>query len=240
MVTIGGRPILWHVMKYYAHYGHRDFIVCLGYRGELIKRFFSEEEGLSGYRVTYLDTGLDANVGQRLRAVRSYVEDEPVFLANYSDGLTDLDLSAYLDRFRRADKVAGLLCVRPTNSCHVVSTDAHGLVSDVHPLQDAGLWINGGFFAFKPAIFDYIGEGEDLVEAPFQRLIRKQELFAHHSEGFWACMDTFKDKQFLEAMYSTGRAPWEVWQRPRARRNPDLAAAVDGLERSRSGSDARV
>lgn len=241
MVTVGGRPILWHVMKYYAHYGHRDFILCLGYRGEVIRRFFDEEGGLSGCHVTYVDTGLDANVGQRLRAVRSCVEAEPAFLANYSDGLTDLDLHDYLDRFRRAGKVASLLCVRPTSTLHVVSRDVHGLVSDIRPLGDAGLWINGGFFAFTPAIFDYLGEGEDLVEAPFQRLIRERQLVACRSKGFWACMDTFKDRQFLEAMYDQGLAPWEVWRRPGGEIYPGLrAAAGNGFEHSRAERDARV
>lgn len=116
MVTIGGRPILWHVMKYYAHHGHRDFIVCLGYRGDVIQRFFRDEGGLDGCRLTYVETGIDANVGQRLRAIRPYVEDEPAFLANYSDGLTDLDLPCYLDRFRRVNKIASLLCVRPRST----------------------------------------------------------------------------------------------------------------------------
>jgi glucose-1-phosphate cytidylyltransferase len=212
-------------MKYYAHYGHRDFIVCLGYHGDVIRRFFNEEEGLSGCRVTYVDTGIDANVGQRLRAVRSYVEGEPAFLANYSDGLTDLDLPAYLDRFRRANKIASLLCVRPPSTLHVVFRDVHGVVSNVRRLADAGLWINGGFFAFTPAIFDYIREGEDLVEAPFERLIRERQLIAYRSKGFWACMDTFKDKQALEAMYHHGLAPWEVWRRPDATSPARLATS---------------
>jgi glucose-1-phosphate cytidylyltransferase len=240
MVTIGGRPILWHVMKYYAHYGHRDFIICLGYRGDVIRRFFSEEETLSDCRVTYVDTGLDANIGQRLRAVRSHVQHEPAFLANYSDGLTDLDLPRYVEQFRQADKIAGVLCVQPNSTLHVISMDTHGLVDDVYPLGEAGLWVNGGFFIFKRAIFDYIGEGEDLVEAPFRRLIRERELFAYHSDGFWACMDTFKDKQALEAMYRRGHAPWEVWRQARARPRPSSGAVIEnGFDRSRSGSDAR-
>ena len=241
MVTIGGRPILWHVMKYYAHYGHRDFIICLGYRGNVIRRYFSEEESLRECRVTYVDTGLDTNIGQRLRAVRSYVEDEPIFLANYSDGLTDLDLPCYLDAVRQTDAIASLLCVRPSSSLHVVATDPHGLVSDVQPLRDADLWINGGFFAFKPAIFDHIEEGEDLVEAPFQRLIRQHQLFAYHATGFWACMDTFKDKQALEAMYCTGLAPWEVWRWPGGNGQAHLDGVLDdGATRPRAASDAHA
>jgi len=222
MVTIGGRPILWHVMRYYAHFGHRDFIICLGYGGDAIRQFFQETGGLEGCRVTCVETGLEACVGQRLRAVRSYVQDEPAFLANYSDGLSDLDLPSYIDQFHRANKIGSFLCVRPTSSFHVVSVDSDGVVSDIRPAQQAGLWINGGFFVFKPAIFDYIGDGEDLVEAPFQRLIREGQLFAYRVKGFWACMDTFKDRQFLESLHCRGPAPWEVWRHRKIDAHPDL------------------
>ena len=214
MVTIGGRPILWHVMKYYAHYGHRDFIVCLGYHGDVIRRFFSEEEGLSGCRVTYVDTGIDTNVGQRLRAVRSYVEGEPVFLANYSDGLTDLDLPAtWIASAGRTRSRACSARGRPARF-HVVSegcprvrercpsarrrrpVDQWGLLR----LHTRHLRLHRG------------GRGPrgGAVPAPHPRAATHRLSL----KGFWACMDTFKDKQFLEAMYHHGLAPWEVWRRP--------------------------
>jgi glucose-1-phosphate cytidylyltransferase len=235
MVTIGYRPVLWHLMKYYAHFGHREFILCLGYRGDAIKQYFlsydeclSNDFALSGggrtvelfgrdmdeWKITFADTGLHASVGQRLRAVQHYLGDDEVFLANYADGLSDLSLTDYLAHFRRHDRIASFLCVRPSQSFHVVSVDDGGLVREVRHVTQAPLWINGGFFAFKRAIFDYLGEGEDLVEQPFERLIAEQQLVAHRFSGFWQCMDTFKDKQLLDDLNASGNPPWQVWKRP--------------------------
>ena len=233
MVNIGYRPIVWHLMKYYAHFGHTEFILCLGYRGDLIKKYFIDyEEWLSndfqltgsdrnirlhasdieGWRITFAETGLHSNIGQRLRAVQSYLGDDPVFLANYSDGLSDLPLAEYLDHFRRQDGIASFVCVRPNQSFHTVSLASDGRVTDIRHVGESGLWINGGFFAFKREIFDYLKEGEDLVQEPFQRLIGMQQLIAYRHEGFWACMDTFKDKQAIDEMHDRGDRPWEVWR----------------------------
>jgi glucose-1-phosphate cytidylyltransferase len=233
MVTIGYRPILWHVMKYYAHYGHRDFILCLGYRGDAIKQYFmnydewlSNDFQLSGggrqvtlhgrdiddWKITFVDTGQHANVGQRLRAVEPYLEDEEMFLANYADGLSDLPLPEYLDFFQAQDKIASFVCVRPSQTFHVVSVDDGGAVQDIRHAASAGLWINGGFFVLRRQIFDAIGEGEELVHEPFRRLIDKKQLAAYRYTGFWICMDTFKDKQILDDMAARGPAPWEIWR----------------------------
>jgi glucose-1-phosphate cytidylyltransferase len=236
MVNIGYRPILWHLMKYYAHFGHTEFILCLGYRGDLIKKSFIEyQEWLSNdfeisgsdrrvrlfgqdiadWRITFADTGLQSSVGQRLKAVQDYVGDDPVFLANYSDALTDLPLGEYLDHFTRQDKVASFLCVRPSQSFHCVSLGRDGLVEDIRPVRASDLRINGGFFAFKRQIFDYIKDGEELIHEPFQRLIDVQQLTAYPYDGFWAAMDTFKDKQAFDDMAARGDTPWQVWQKSR-------------------------
>jgi len=239
MVPLGYSAIRWHVMKYYAHFGHRDFILCLGYQGDVIKRYFlNYDECLSNdfvltnggrtvelhsrdiedWKITFVDTGLHVNVGGRLKAVEPYVRDEEMFLANYADGLSDLSLPAYLDYVRARDAVASFLCVLPSQSFHVVSVNERGVVADIAHVSRTNTWINGGFFALTPGIFDVLGEGEELVEEPFQRLIARGRLVAYRYEGFWQCMDTFKDKQALEDLKARGNAPWEIWQRrPEAR-----------------------
>jgi glucose-1-phosphate cytidylyltransferase len=234
MVNIGYRPIIWHLMKYYAHYGHKDFILCLGYRGDVIKQYFLDyDECLSNdftlseggravelsssdiddWRITFVDTGLHANIGQRLKAVEAHVKNEPAFLANYSDGLSDLPLPDYLEAFRAHDKVASFVSVRPSQTFHVVSMAADGVVQDIRHIGQGDVWVNGGFFAFKREIFDYIKDGEELVDEPFQRLIRVEQLIAYRHHGFWACMDTLKDKQAFDDMNARDETPWALWRR---------------------------
>lgn len=233
MAEIGYRPIIWHLMRYYAHFGHKDFILCLGYRGDYIKKYFlNYNECLSNdfvlsnggktvhlynndiedWRISFVDTGLHTNIGQRLVAVKSYLEDEEVFLANYADGLSDLDLNLYLDHFDKNDKVASFLCVQPSQSFHVVSLGNNDLVKTIEPASKSDLWINGGFFAFKKEIFNYIQSGEELVVEPFQRLIEQKQLIGYRNPGFWACMDTFKEKIMFDEMYAKGQTPWTVWK----------------------------
>ncbi len=237
MVNIGYRPILWHLMKYYAHYGHKDFILCLGYKADYIKEYFlNYNECLSNdfvlsaggkqvqmigsdihdWRITFVDTGLSSNIGQRLKAVEKYLEGEEMFLANYSDGLSNLPLDDFINHFMRHDKVASFLSVKPTQTFHVVSSQEDGLVKSIEHVNNADLRINGGFFALKTEIFRYMQPGEELVIEPFQRLIEKEELVAYNYDGFWTCMDTFRDKQNLDDMYSQGNPPWEVWKTRKA------------------------
>jgi len=238
MVQIGYRPILWHVMKYYAHYGHKDFILCLGHKSEAIKNYFlnynecaSNDFVLSGggknlelfnsdiqdWRITFADTGIHSNIGMRLKAVEKYLEGEEEFLANYSDGLTDLPLPQQLDHFHQQGTIASFLCVRPNLSYHFVTLEQGNgnLVSDIHPIDNGSVRINGGFFIFKKEIFDYIGEKEELVIEPFHRLVAKRKLTGYPYDGFWASMDTFKDRQHLESLFTGGGAPWEVWKTAR-------------------------
>jgi len=233
LVQIGYRPVLWHVMKYYAHFGHKDFILCLGYGADAIKQYFlnysecaSNDFVLScggkkvelfnsdthDWRITFADTGINSNIGQRLKAVEKYLEGEDEFLANYSDGLTDLDLSKQLEHFHQQNKIASFLCVLPNLSYHVVARDPRtSLVTSVHSISDGSVRINGGYFAFKKEIFNYIGDKEELVLEPFDKLIRHKQLVGYEHDGFWAGMDTFKDRQQLESLWSSGSAPWQVW-----------------------------
>jgi len=231
MIPIGGKPILWHLMSYYSQYGHRDFVLCLGYKANVIKEFFVNYRPhiyadcvISGFgdnietlgdpqrdwRITMIDTGVWRSIGERLLAVRAHVEDEDMFLANYSDGLTDVDLPAMLDAFQQSGKVACFLAVRPSFSLHLVDIDPSGRVNAFCPTQDADLWINGGFFIFRSQIFDYLRDGEELVEAPFGRLIDADQLLAFKHGGFWRPMDTLKDKEVLEDMVEQGRMPWQL------------------------------
>lgn len=233
MVPIGPRPILWHLMKYYAHFGHNDFVLCLGHGAAVVKEYFlkydetvSNDFVLSGggrdllllssdigdWKITFVDTGLTANIGQRLSAVRPYLEGEEVFLANYSDGLTDLHLPTYLDHAGRSGMVASFLAVHSTQSFHVADVATDGIVRSIAPLSSSGLWINGGFFVLREEIFTYLRPGEDLVAEPFARLITEGKLGAYTYQGFWTAMDTFKDRQALEERYQREDAPWEVWK----------------------------
>jgi glucose-1-phosphate cytidylyltransferase len=235
MVTIGYRPLLWHVMRYYAYYGYRDFVLCLGYRADVIKNYFlSYSECLSNdfvlseggknvqllssdihdWRITFVDTGLNANIGQRLKLAEQYVADQDIFLANYSDGLTDAPLPVQVDAFRQTDAVASFLSVKPNLSYHFVSADPGGMVDRITDVRHADLRINGGYFIFRRDIFEYIRDGEELLYEPFQRLVAARKVLAQKYDGFWMSMDTFKDKQTLEDLYERGRAPWEIWKRP--------------------------
>jgi glucose-1-phosphate cytidylyltransferase len=235
LVPVGYRPILWHVMRYYAHFGHKDFILCLGYKADAIKRYFLDydettsndfvlSEGgrqvrllasdIQDWRITFVDTGLHANIGMRLRAVQRHLDGEEMFLANYTDGLSDLSLSAAIDLFTQSDAVASFAGVNPTQSFHLVRMDVTGRVEGIRHVRDLGMRMNGGFFVLRKEIFDWVGPGEELVEAPFQRLAAAGKLVAYPHDGFWACMDTFKEKQLLEDLYAQGRVPWEVWKSP--------------------------
>ena len=244
LVPLGYRPILWHVMRYYAHFGHKDFILCLGYKGDCIKKYFLDyEETISNdfvmsgggknvellssdiqdWNITFVDTGFNSNVGMRLKAVQPYLKGEEMFLANYSDGVSDLPLPAMIERFHQQQAVACFAGVAPTQSFHLVSLEDGGRVKSIRHIKDVGMRVNGGFFVFRNDIFNWIEPGEELVEEPFKRLAEAGKLFAYPHDGFWACMDTFKDKQRLEDLYSDGQVPWEVWKLPVVSAKTDAA-----------------
>jgi glucose-1-phosphate cytidylyltransferase len=232
IVPIGYRPILWHVMRYYAHYGHNDFILCLGYKGDVVKRYFLEYDEwltndfvLSGggknvqllnqdihdWRITFVDTGLTSNIGQRLKAVEKQLDGEEVFLANYTDGLADVPLPDTISYHRDSGKVASFVSVMPKASFHFIESDDNGVVKSIEHIRKSGARINGGYFVFRNELFQYMRDGEELVEAPFRRLISEEQLIAYRHDGFWACMDTYKERQELEDMFARENAPWAVW-----------------------------
>lgn len=234
LVEIGQRPVLWHLMKYYAHYGHKDFILCLGYGQAAIKEYFLKYDecasndfvltnggrnvdlcssDLRDWRITFVDTGVNSNVGERLRRVRHYLKGEETFLANYADGLSDLDTAAYVDAFQKANKIGCFISVRVPHSYHVVHTDEQHHARKLEHVGEAAIRINGGFFVFRTEIFEYMREGEELVIEPFARLIERRQLLAVPHDGFWRGMDTSKDRIELEALLSRGAAPWQVWAR---------------------------
>jgi glucose-1-phosphate cytidylyltransferase len=238
LVPIGYRPILWHLMRYYAHYGHTEFILCLGYGGDLVRKYFLhyEEEmtndftlngkdrqvelysrDLEGWKITFVDTGLHSNIGQRLLRIRKYVENDDMFLANYADGLSDLPLDQQIREFQAQKVIASLTAVHSSQSFHAINAGHDGIVTKIGAMPDQQIWINGGFFIMRPDIFRYIHEGEELVEEPFDRLIAERKLATFRWEGFWQCMDTFKDKIGLDRMEARGVCPWMIWKHAQAR-----------------------
>jgi glucose-1-phosphate cytidylyltransferase len=229
MIPIGTKPILWHIMKWYASWGHTDFVLCLGYRAESVKEFFlnyREAIGndfvlsnggrdvellgsdISHWRVTFLDTGVRTEIGQRLKAAQPYLDDDPVFLATYGDALTDAPLDDMIRCHEESGKVGLVMSVRPRLDYHLLHSSGDNVVESVERLGEADVRINGGFFVFKREIFDVIGPGEDLVEEPFGRLIDRGELLGYPYDGFWEPMDTIKDKNKLDGLIEGGSAPW--------------------------------
>lgn len=235
MVTIGSRPLLWHVMKYYAHFGHKDFILCLGYKGNVIKNYFLEyEESVSNnfvlsqggrklefmqrdiddWKITFVDTGLRSTIADRLRLVEPCLEGEEMFLANYSDGLTDFYLPKIIDEFAASNNCASFLSVQPrSSSLDTVHSDENGSVRAIKNMKDSDIWVNGGYFVLRNDIFRYLKPGEELVFEPFRRLIAEGKVWSPRYDGFWQCMDTFKDKQILDELEASGQAPWCVWKK---------------------------
>jgi glucose-1-phosphate cytidylyltransferase len=239
MVTVGSRPVLWHIMKYYAHFGHKDFILCLGYKANVIKDYFLDyEESVSNdfvfsqggrklefmqrdiddWNITFVDTGLRATIADRLRYVEPYLGGDEIFLANYSDGLTDFYLPKMIQEFTRRDGCyASFLSVQPrTSSLDTVHADEDGSVHAIKSMNDANIWVNGGYFVLRKEIFRYINPGEELIYEPFQRLIKEGKVWSQRHDGFWQCMDTFRDKQILDELEASGAAPWRIWKNGRS------------------------
>jgi glucose-1-phosphate cytidylyltransferase len=237
MAMVGQRPLLWHVMRYYAHFGHTDFVLCLGYGASYVKDFFLKydetqsndfvlENGardvtlfstdISDWRITFVDTGLTSPIGERLRRVRRFVEGEPMFMANYADVLTDAPLPDMIDRFEASDAVASLLAVPLQSSHHVVDIGDDGLIRRVTPMRNLLQWENGGYFLLRPEVFDYLNEGEDLVEDALLRLVSQGRVLAYPYKGYWTPADTVKERVQLEEMFERGYCPWMIWDKERS------------------------
>jgi glucose-1-phosphate cytidylyltransferase len=233
MVPIGDRPVLWHVMRYYAHFGHTEFVLCLGYGARSVKDYFLDYQethsndfvlskggesvellstDISEWRITFVDTGIDTAIGERLRRVRRHLDDDEVFLANYGDVLTDAPLDRVVDRLLETDAVGSLLAVPPEGSFHAVAIGDGDRVTGFTAAVDLDLRINGGYFVLRQEIFDYLREGDDLVMDGCRRAAAEGRLLAVPYDGFWAPMDTLKERSVLENLWRTGACPWAVWR----------------------------
>lgn len=233
MVEIGDKPIIWHIMKIYSHYGFNDFIVLCGYKGQCIKRYFANYylnnsditidmrsnrvdvhyNEIEPWRVTLIDTGVETMTGGRIRRIKKFVENE-TFMLTYGDGVSDVNVAALLECHKKSGKIATLTAVRPTARFGVVNVADEGSVLNFKekPSGD-GVWINGGFFVLEPQVFDYIPEGDSVVweREPLERLSADGQLNAYVHSGFWRPMDMLKDKKDLNEMWDKGEAKWKVW-----------------------------
>ncbi|WP_194837309.1 glucose-1-phosphate cytidylyltransferase [Nocardia sp. XZ_19_369] len=231
MQMVGPRPLIWHVMRYYAHYGHKDFILCLGYGASHIKNYFltyQESESndfvlrggqvelldsdISDWTITFVDTGVDSAIGERLRRVSGHLTGEQYFLANYADVLTDAPLDLMIDKFVDTGAAASMLIVPPQSSFHCVDISTEGEVKNITPVAQLPIWENGGYFVLTPEVFDLLPPGGDLVEDACGTLARQGRLFGYRHLGFWKPADTFKERAELEDGYHRGERPWMVWE----------------------------
>jgi glucose-1-phosphate cytidylyltransferase len=247
MVPVGPRPIIWHTMKYFAYHGHKEFILALGHKADVIKNFFlNYSEAMSNdfvltdggrtlkllssdideWKITFVDTGIESNIGQRLMRVRDHFASDELFMCSYADCLTDAPLDDMIDNFKRSNKAMSFIAVKPSSSFHALQYDAAGDLIAIRPADQLGLYINGGYWIMRPEVFDYIKPGEEVVEEPMQRMIKAKKLTAYRYDGFWACMDTFKEKMMLDDIVNSGKAKWQVWTNPTPRAgeaSPELA-----------------
>jgi glucose-1-phosphate cytidylyltransferase len=247
MTTVGPRPLIWHVMRYYAHFGHKDFVLCLGYGAQHIKDYFLNyaetasndfvlrggkvellSSDIKNWSITFVNTGLDSPIGERLRRVRHLVEDDEMFLANYADVLTDLPLNDMIDHFKASDAIGSLVAVPPQSAFHCVDIGEGNHVTAINTLPELQLWENGGYFALRPEVFDYLPENGDLIGDACISLAREGRLLAYPYRGFWHPADTVKERTALEASYRAGKASWMVWN-GMPDRDP-LQAAIAGLD----------
>ncbi|SLM11127.1 Glucose-1-phosphate cytidylyltransferase [uncultured spirochete] len=234
MIEIGGKPILWHIMKIYSHYGFNDFIICCGYKGYVIKDYFHNyylhqtditidlgknqieyhDSSSEPWRVTLVDTGLNTMTGGRIKRIQPFVGDEP-FMLTYGDGVSDIDILALLNFHKQHKRLATLTAVQPSGKFGALGIDSQNAVIQFQekPKGD-GAWINGGFFVCEPGIFDYIRSGDETIweRQPLEDLSRDGQLSAYKHENFWQPMDTLRDKNELERLWATSNAPWKVWE----------------------------
>jgi len=231
MIEIGGKPILWHIMKIYSYYGIHDFVICLGYKGYVIKEYFANyflhtsdvtfdmrnnnmevhEKHAEPWRVTLVDTGDNSMTGGRLRRVRDYLDDQ-TFCFTYGDGVTNLNILETIKAHRESGKVATVTAIQPPGRYGALDIQGTNVKSFQEKPAGDGAWINGGFFVLEPNIFDYLHSDDDAFEgSPLIELARAGELNAYQHNGFWQAMDTLRDKNQLESMWKSGNPPWKLW-----------------------------
>ena len=233
MVPVGGKPILWHIMKTFAHFGHEEFVVCTGYRGESIRQYFYDFEAMNsdftvklgskervktygaleeaGWEVTVADTGAETMTGGRIYKIRDHVGKDS-FLCTYGDGLADVDISKLLQFHKSHGKIASLTAVRPISRFGVLDLSSDGLVESFQEKPQAEGWINAGYFVFEPKIFDYLEPNSILEREPMANLAKDGQLVAFRHEGFFQPMDTYREMSMLNEMWDEGKAPWKVWK----------------------------
>jgi glucose-1-phosphate cytidylyltransferase len=231
MVTIGGRPILWHIMKHYSQSGFKDFVVALGYKGDVIKRYFMDYVDLNGrltlslkdrmierhdshpedWRVDLVDTGIDTATGGRLKRLRCVLADGS-FMMTYGDGVSNVDVCSLLRFHRRHGRLVTLTAVRPPARFGGLEFDGTQVIRFSEKPQTGEGWINGGFFVLEPRVLDYIDDDQMPFERePLERLVEAGQVMAYRHDAFWQCMDTLRDKRLLDSMWEKGEAPWKTW-----------------------------
>ncbi len=233
MVEIGGRPILWHIMKIYSHFGFKEFVIALGYRGGIIKDYFlnyrtrdsnliidlksgdtqvASAHDVEDWKVHLIDTGIDTMTGGRIKRIADYLGDEP-FMVTYGDGIADINLKAVLELHQKENRIATVSAVRPPARFGQIRLDKTGVIGFAEkPQADSG-WINGGFFVLDSKIKKYINEDDTIFERePLERLAQEGMLSSYQHDGFWQCMDTVRDVELLQSLWASGNAPWRIWK----------------------------
>jgi len=235
MIGIGDKPMLWHIMKIYSHYGYNDFIICCGYKGYVIKEYFSNyflhtsditfdfsdnnktvihNNVAEPWRVTLVDTGLDSMTGKRVKLIKPYINENEDFMLTYGDGVSDVDISKLVLYHNQHKKLATVTSIQPSGRFGALNIDENNIIKSFEekPKGDNS-WINGGFFVLNYKVFDYIPEGNTTFEKePLENLAEDKQLVAYKHNGFWQCMDTMRDKSYLESLWTTNNAPWKVWK----------------------------
>lgn len=232
LVEVGNRPILWHIMKIYAHFGVKDFVLCLGYKGEKIRDYFTAGENWrvaapvpspgaadcieyfegarDRWRITFLDTGQETNTGGRVRQIEPYV-DSDAFFVTYGDGVANIDLRALLQFHQQHGRIATLSAVQPVSQFGILQLDRLGGIQRFEEKPRMNVWVNGGFFVFDRRVFGYLGSNDILEREPFERLAGEGQIMAYRHTAFWQCMDTYKDTLNLNALWQSRQADWKIW-----------------------------
>ena len=208
LVDIGGKSILWHIMKIYDHYGYKDFILCLGYKGQKIKEHFKNNK--EKWKINFADTGLDTNTGGRIKKIEKFIKEEE-FLATYSDGVSDINIKQLADFHKKHGKIATITCTNLRSNFGIVEIDKSNMITGFDEKPFMNMWINGGFFVFNRKIFNYLDEDSVLERGPMEALAKDNQLMAYKYNGFWECMDTYKDTRMLNEMFESSKAKWVAW-----------------------------